>query len=499
MRLFGLLDLSRSALGAHQVGIRTAGHNIANATTPGYSRQRVDFEAAEPHPAPRGFSMGGGVRAESLRGLRDLFVERQILAEESALATEEAQRRPLAQVDALLNEMGGEGLHSSLDRLFNAFRDLAAHPESTAHREEVLAAADSFAYRMRQAADGAHAIQSQLDDEVGSHVDAVNDLSKQIADLNGRIAAVEAGGQEASDLRDRRQLALREIAQHISVNVFEDEDSRVMVMGPGGRPLVEHDSYFRLEVRRPEVDPGADPAERDTWLRVFHVSGTGREPVDITDGIRGATDQEIADWLAGDETPEDPSGGGALQGILYARDVTLQTLRDRLDEFAFGFVEAVNQVHRQGVDRTGNPGEDFFSPLNGQEGAAGDIGLALTRADRIAAAKSGDPDNPAAGDNRNALDLAHLQSDPLFGAATPGERMSWIVRDVGAWAAENEYRLEFQTLKLDQLDSLREARSGVSLDEEMLDMIKLQNAFSASAKVIQSVDEMLTTVMQLKQ
>jgi len=472
MRLLGLLDLSRSALAATQVGIRTAGHNIANVNTEGYSRQRVDLVAAEPLPAPAGFQLGGGVRAESLYGVRDEFVESQLVIEDAGLGASEARSRPLERIDALLNELNGEGIHTALDRLFNSFRDMAAHPESLSHRSSVRAAAQILAERVNATASAVRHVQEGLDTDVNDHVNEVNRLSTELADLNARIASVEATGQEASDLRDRRQVALRELAGHVDITAFEDRTGRMVVVGPRGKPLVEGDTAAMLVTSR----------DADNRLLVMHEAPTGRQ-VDITDDI----------------------AGGGLYGIITTRDVDLVDVRDRLDEFAFTFSNQINDIHRAGFGLDGNGNRELFAPPAQQQDAAEGMAISAAVANDLKVIAAATDLNGLPGDNRAALALADLQTVDLFptGVAPPsmtsGEFLSRLVRDVGAMTRDNDFQIEFQTLKVDQLNNLRESTSGVSLDEEMLDLTKLQAAFSASAKVIQSVDEMLGVVLSLKQ
>jgi flagellar hook-associated protein 1 FlgK len=152
MRLLGILGVAGSGLRANQVAIRTAGHNISNVNTDGYSRQRVTFVPVSPQPAARGFQLGGGVLATDLRGLRDEFVERQLIVEKGFLGAAKTRQRPLQRMDALFNEMNGEGIHRSMERFFNDLRDLHANAESLDHRAGVRAAGEIFTERIRNTA-----------------------------------------------------------------------------------------------------------------------------------------------------------------------------------------------------------------------------------------------------------------------------------------------------------------------------------------------------------
>ena len=470
MRLLGILNVAATGLRAHQAAIRTAGHNISNVNTEGYSRQRVTFTPVYPQPAPRGYQLGGGVLATDLRGMRDEFVERQLVTEKGFLGAGEARQRPLQRMDALFNELNGEGIHRSMERFFNELRDLHANPESLDHRAGVRSAGQIFTERIRNTATALEKLRLDLNSDISDEITEINRLSAEIANLNDRISAIEAGGQEASDFRDRRQLALNDLGGRIAITTFEDNDGRTVVVGPGGKPLVEDGTAAVLESQ----------PDANGLLQVFHVSANNRR-VDVTADI----------------------SGGALFGLIQARDVDIATTQNDLNEFVFTFVERFNQQHRVGfgLDAVGN--RDFFTPLAAQADAARgfsvDDGILNGDAGLRAVAVAQDV-NALPGDNRNGIAMSDLQHDPSFfgGRATPGERLARIVRDVGAADRNNDFDIEFQDIKVTQLENLRDSVAGVSLDEEMLDLVKFQNAFQASARVVRIVDEMLEQVINLK-
>ena len=242
------------------------------------------------------------------------------------------------------------------------------------------------------------------------------------------------------------------------------------MVGPGGKPLVEDGTAAVLESQ----------PDANGLLQVFHVSANNRR-VDVTADI----------------------SGGALFGLIQARDVDIATTQNDLNEFVFTFVERFNQQHRVGfgLDAVGN--RDFFTPLAAQADAARgfsvDDGILNGDAGLRAVAVAQDV-NALPGDNRNGIAMSDLQHDPSFfgGRATPGERLARIVRDVGAADRNNDFDIEFQDIKVTQLENLRDSVAGVSLDEEMLDLVKFQNAFQASARVVRIVDEMLEQVINLK-
>ena len=479
MRLYGILAVARSGLQANQVAIRTAGHNIANVNTAGYSRQRATLRPIHPQPAPRGAQLGGGVQAVDLRGVRDEFVNRQLVTAKGALGAAEARQRPLQRIDALFNEMNGEGVHVALERFFNSMRSLETNPESLDHRAGVLAAGEIFTERVRQTAGALDNLRLGLNQNIADEVVEINRLAAEVADLNDRIAATEASGGQASDLRDRRQVALVDLGTRVDITSFEDPDGRTVVIGPRGKPLVEDGTAAALE-----VIPDAD-----NLLQVVHVAAVPRTAAGAPNGRRVTITDDVR--------------GGRLFGLIDSRDVAIANAQDDLDEFVFTFVERFNLQHRQGFGLDGLGNRDFFTPLAAQADAANGFSIS----DHIFAGDNGlraigasEAADTLPGDQRNALALADLQHDPTFfgGRATPSERLARIVRDAGAADRDNDFQLDFEDIKVNQLQNLRDTVSGVSLDEEMLDLVKFQNAFQASARVVRIVDEMLEDVVNLK-
>lgn len=480
-RLFGLLHQSRTAMTSQQLGLQTAGHNVSNVNTPGYTRQRIDLYAQNP-TLMRGIMVGNGVRVGDVAGVRNVFVEGQLIGQEGALGFATARQAPLNQVDAFFNELRADGIHDAMVNLFDTLHELTTDPSSLENRSAVQTAAQTFVDRARSTAVAMQRVRSGLDIEVQSTVDTVNRLTAKIASLNSAIAQTESGGAQASDLRDARYVAIRELSGLIDVRAFEDDRGRVSVIGPAGRSLVDGDQFGTLRAIPDPTSPEPDPP-----LQIFYIAQSG-ENVDITNTIQS----------------------GALGGLVAARDTDLTQIENRLDEFVFAFVSEMNNQHRQGVGldgvgqnhpNAGDPGRDMFVQPAVATRAAATLALDsdfATNVDVIAAAAD-QANLGLPGDNRNALALVAVQyQDILDGnSATGGEFYSRLVRDAGALAQNNRFNLELEQGKRDQLDQLREQTSGVSIDEELVDLIKYENAFDASARVIRATDELLDTVLDL--
>jgi len=476
--LFGVLDIARSGLDTASLGVRTAGHNIANVNTPDYSRQRQVVAASMPIANGTGH-LGSGVEQIVIERASDAFVDGQLLRQASLYGSNDAQAQALSLVEDVISDRSGEGLGAALSALYDAFGSLAAAatPGAPTEREQVRASAQS-------AIDTLHRLDAELRDQmratdaaIDSLVPEVDRLARQIAELNLEISRQEISAP-ANDLRDRRDTALRQLAELVDVRTFEDERGRLSVTLSNGLPLVEA-GFVR------ELATVADPANPFdvTFSRIEYRDATAS--FDVTDQI----------------------GGGRLGGLLRARDSHLSDAVRSLDTIAFNLAAGVNAVHSGGVGLDGSSG-DFFAVLPAVEDAARDLALApaiLASPEAIAAGLGGGPS-----DNRNALALAALRDTaaPLYlpGDATGSpsgpsrtlsEHLSTVLSDVGARSRAMAAARQQQETLLESLRNRRDEVAGVSLDEEVTRLVELQAAFRANSRVVSVVDRLLDDVLSM--
>lgn len=429
-----IFDLGRNALQAHQQGVNTAGHNIANVETPGYSRQRLNLETNRPSVSPVG-SIGTGVRVASIDRVHDRLLAGQIRGENAALGTAEAYQGLIVREEMALNPANGNDIGSALSQFWNGWQAVADDPAGETERQLLLTRAEMLGDRIGDAISNLSGLAAEAESRVREAVDTLNGLSRRIGDLNEEIAAAETAGVGANDLRDRRDLLLREMAGWVEIRAVEDEAGRVTVSTTGG---------------------------------TFLVSGVRAET---------ATADELR---TGD-------GEGRIRGWLDAA-ADIRADRDTLRAIATGVRDGVNARHTLGFDRNGDAAGSFFEP--GVEGLV----LAIDDPALISAASNsaGVP-----GDNSNALAIAALRDGPLVGGISAGEAHAALMTRVGGQAEGAESTLEFRSGLVEDLDAYRESISGVSLDEETIQLIQYQNAYEAAARLISVVDEMLDTIMGL--
>ncbi len=476
--LFGVLDVAGRGLTAASLGIRTAGHNIANVETPGYSRQRQIVAATRPFPDAAG-NLGTGVEPITVDRASDAFLQQQLMRQGSLLGAADAQAQALSRVEGTLNEQGGAGLSAALGAFYDAFDDLAAAstPGAPIEREALRAAAGSTI-------DVLHSLDGQLRSQqrdanaaIEAGVGEINRLIGQIDGLNVEIVKLEVRAP-ANDLRDQLDLALRELSQLVDIDTFEDGFGRTTVTLSNGLPLVEGGRARQLETLPDAANP-FDPG----FVRIRYRDGANQ--LDATAEI----------------------GGGRLGGLLRVRDDLVPAAIRSLDTVTYNLVSQVNAVHAAGVGLDGTTG-DFFQALAGVEDAARDVALdpaIVASTDAIAAGTT-----TAASDNSNALELAklrdarsalYLPGDPPGPPSGPTrtliEHTSAIVADVGQQARSLETSREQQVRILNGLESRRDEVSSVSLDEETTRLIQLQAAFQANARVVSILDRLLDDVLEM--
>ncbi len=455
---FGL-SLGLSGLRAAQTMLETAAHNTANASTVGYSRQRVRLVAAPPYTYPAfnrsGFGqLGTGVSIAAVERIRDQFLDAEIRTQVGATAAWAARRDTLARVETILPEPSSAALSAALARFWGAWHDVAAEPTSMAARSALVEQAATLAAGLnrtsRQLADLSASIDGELRDRIGE----VNDIAGRIAVLNAQIQRVVVTGERANDLEDARDLLLEQLSELISIAAQRQPDGTITVL-VGGTDL---------------------------------VSGDTVRPITAGTNIAGHVE---ARWSWGDSVE---LGEGRLAALAELRDGPLASYRTALDDLAAGVADAVNALHATGVDATGTPGGAFFTYTAGD--AAGTLAVApAIAADprRVAAASSaGQP-----GDGSIAAAIAELRSARILaaGTQTATDFYAGLVGRIGADSRSAAEIAAGQSTVVDYLRNRREAVSGVSLDEEAADMIRFQHAYAAAARVITAVDELLDTLI----
>jgi flagellar hook-associated protein 1 len=453
--LLASLTSAARALQAQQTGLDVVGQNIANVNTAGYARRQVSLASVAPSDNR---SAGGGVEVTDIRATRDEFLERRLRLERPAEGRESALADTLSVVESALGS-SGSSVDASLTAFFNAWSDLSQDPTSSTMRQAVLIQAQSLTTGINEMAQRFQDVRLQADDGIRGAVDGINQITQQIANLNESIARAGGAGPMAASLQDQQSEAVKSLSELVDVDVLQNETGGVDVSFANGRALVIGVNAYRVDVSRDA-----------SGLAALQSGGS-----DVT--------REIS--------------GGRLAGLLDARDVTIPSYMDKLDAIAYTLASRVNAQHAAGFGLDGTPGGDVFTPPGSQAGAAlslsVDAGLAANP--RLLAAAS----SSSAGDNGNARQLAALRDARLFGGGTGTFNDAWadltytVGQDSATAVAEQKSRQEIVT----QIESLRDAVSGVSLDEEAMMMMKFQRAYEANARYFSAIDSAITMLMSI--
>lgn len=506
MSIFGTLGIGKLGLLAQSRAIQVASNNISNVNTPGYTRQRAVFTSVTPTFLPEGFPLGGGVNVEDVERIVDATIDAQLQRERQGLSFDEGVEAGLSRLEGILAELGGSGISASMNRFFASIHDLAANPGDSTTRRNVVESAQALVGLLHDADRRMEQLQVDENNRIAQTVTEINAIAADIAELNIQIQQKEIAGTGAvaSSLRDRRAQLLEELGERIDFTTFERQDGQIAVFVGGGFFLVDSEQAARLEVQ-----PGAP---------------TNPSFFDIYQNMNGQRNGPITSRIT----------GGELGSAIYLRDERIPAYRDALDEFAFTLARRVNDVHRSGygledgglrnlfVDRTAAPG----TALTAIEGAASRIAVntAIAANPRLLAAGAtslGAGLGAAAGDNETALQLANIETEntPFFriardangneipppvppaagsgSAQTLGGFLDAVSGQLGAELQGTRRALQQSELMIAELEERRGAISGVSLDEEMANLIRYERAYQASARVIETANGLLDYLMNI--
>lgn len=456
---FSSLEIGRRALNANQVGINTTGQNIANVNTPGYTRRSVHLAETAPNQFGN-YSVGTGVTVAGVQAYRDRFIESRIQTETGIAGRLNAQRDTLSQVENALQGSENSNVQTSLSGFLGAFRDLEASPNSVPLRSIVAQKGASLANSLQVTRGRLDDIRRTTDSQMRSTVDQTNSLSQKIADLNKQIKATEASGGDAANLRDQRGEFVNQISELTGARSTENSDGTITLTVGEGRAIVSGDTAKNLIVNdTPPLGLGA-----------------------ITlDGEPAAFDE------------------GAIRGFQNAISSVTEQI-GALDGLAAQIVTRVNALHTTGTDLDGNPAVKFFNDTPPVTAANISINPAITGNPRLVSA------SPLAQPGQSgtiAGEIANLLTDSNTTVGTRtgsfGTIFNSLLTEAGEQVRAADDSLQIQSVVIAQATAQREAVSGVSLDEEAINLMQYQKAYEAAARFIKIADEMTQTILSLAQ
>lgn len=460
--LSGILSTARSGLLSHQLALQVASHNLANATTEGYTRQRAELVPGDPLRMPEGL-LGTGVRVADITRTRDQFLDTVFRRESSLFHGFSTQSSALSSVEAAFGEPSDAGLGSSLDAFWAAWSDLANDPTSSTARGLVVANATQVIDHFGRVASSLDAVTTRVADQLATGVGRVNQIAEQVANLNVEIAGAVSGGNSAPDLADERDRLLDELSALVPIEVTHRDTGAVGVTVEG-ISIVEGSTSRSLTA----TSVGG----------VWSVSTDTGSPVALRTGSIGGAMETLNDDFA--------------------------DFRGQLDQLAVSLVERVNAIHATGTNPLGATGVNFFDDL-GDPTTVTATTLALDAAiladDLAVAAGSGDGGGAyQSGANDIALALAGLRDDTT-GGVLAGRSINTAYRDliseVGLTAGGASDSTAAHAVLHRSSQEQRESISGVATDEELVKVVQIQAAYSAAARIVTVVDEMYQTLLSI--
>ncbi|CUI05017.1 flagellar hook-associated protein FlgK [Massilia antarctica] len=323
-----LLNIGKSGLFAAQVGLSTAGHNIANANVAGYSRQTVIQASGTAQAFGYGF-VGSGTEVEQIKRFSDPFLNGQVRSAQTQVSSLDAFYSQISQVDNLLSD-ATSGLSPALQDFFKGVQDMASNPSSAASRQAVLSNGESLVARFQGIDDRLTEIREGVNSEITAKVGVINSYAQQIGELNDKIAQLSTGtGNEPNDLMDARDQLIADLNKEVKTTVTRGNNNSMTVAIGTGQPLVVGNKAFELVATTSPTDLSR--------VQVGFVTGSKTTVLD---------DKVFT--------------GGALGGLMEFRSGTLDRTQNSLGRVAIGLAQTFNAQHRLGLDAAGNPGGDFF-------------------------------------------------------------------------------------------------------------------------------------------
>jgi flagellar hook-associated protein 1 FlgK len=446
------LATALSGLIADQGALQVTTNNVANVNTPGYSLEVPVLVTSDPITTDP-LTFGTGVTLQNVESIRDPLLESQIQQQTQSQGQFSSLTSALQQTQVNFTTSTND-IGTTISNFFDSINQLSTDPSDSSLRQGVLTAADNMATSFNTAANNLTQQQTSLDSSAVQTVGQINQLTQQIANLNQQVSNLQNVGESAGSFVDQRQVAIDQLSGLVDVSVITANNSLTLTTA-NGAPLVTGQQSFQLQT---QITPAG--------LHDIYSQGNN-----ITSQITS----------------------GQLGGTLQARDQEIPAIQGQLDTLAAGLANGVNTVQAGGFDLNGNAGTDLFSPPPaGVPGAATDLSVAITDPSLIAASSDG-----TAGSNGNAEAMYALNSQPIVAGQNPTDYYSGIVSNVGNDTANASAEQTASSSILQQLNDQRSTVSGVSLDEEAANMVRYQDAYSASAQMITAINNMMYTVVNM--
>ncbi len=451
MGLSSIFDIARRSLGVYQSALGVTSHNIANAANENYSRQRVLFGTETPD-VTAGFVWGTGVKITDINRIRDSILDSQIRSNTQKYSSSNRQSNLLGQVESVFSEPSDLGLSNLTSKFFSAWGELSGDPNSSTLRDNIVQAASQFSSKVKSIHDDLNSIKASMISEMNGKVANVNGILKNIQSLNQQIFSQESIGKEANDLLDLRDKAIDDLSGLVNINVSYD-DNNIAMISIGGAFAVDASQAAEFKT---DIDNG----------KLGLVSTDGKTKVMLT--------------------------GGELFAVSDTYSNKIPKYLNKLDSIVNTLFTTVNDAHKTGysLDDPPQTGLNFFDSYI--DGNLKINSLIIDDPGKISASGDG-----TSGNGDIASKISELQNQKIFDGTTITESYSSLVSGLGSDKQSSDTSAQSYSLVVNQLTNQKSSISGVSVDEEMTNIITYQRAYDASAKLISVADQMLQTIIEM--
>ncbi|MEC1377391.1 flagellar hook-associated protein FlgK [Heyndrickxia oleronia] len=473
------LETAKRGMNTQQSALYVTGQNISNANTLGYTRQRVNFEASPAYPAASmnrpqiPGQMGTGVQAGSIQRVRESFIDQQYRGENNKFGYWSTKAESLAKLEDIMNEPSDSGLAATLGQFWQSLQDLSVNPENDGARSVVLQRGQAVAETFHYLSSSMKEVKKDLGNEINVSIRNINSILEQIGNVNKQISEIEPHGYIPNDLYDERDRLVDELSSYVNIKIETTKS--------GGNPSSIAEGIYNIKMidengQETSLIDGSKfgkitEIDEETSLGQLNIIGSDNSSNNLSfDKIAKGKLSGLIESFGYLE-----NGNGTEKGIY-------PEMLKQLNDLASTFITKFNEQHVKGWTLDGNQGEEFFGGSNAE-----DIKVLITSNENIAAAGSKDS---VAGDGKNAIDLANVQS-----TANITSKYQSIIGKLGVDAQQANRLTANSGNLLQSVDERRQSVSAVSIDEEFINMIKYQQAYNASARNITIVDEMLDKII----
>ena len=460
MAISNLLLTAKDSLLAHRLAIDLTGGNVANVNTAGYTRQRLEMKSVG-NVNIRGNTQIG-VAISRVERIYDQYIESQVVEQNQNSGYSDTMLQGLQNIERMLDDTSGNGINDRLNKFWSSWEILSNNPTGKVERNDLLSSAKNLAEALNSYKRNLDTINTDMNRSITDTVSQINSKVEAIRDLNEKIVTKGSSEIESrNDLLDNRSMALKDLSSLINVSVLENSDGTIDVYLPNGEPLVQGMTSQTLVVK-PDVS--------GLLSEVYFTN----EP-----------DKSLNSSLT----------KGELGAFIELQNTVIPKYITYINDFTKALSDRVNALHTSGYDSYKNIGLDFFT-ITDTDNPSGTIGLnSIITADpnRIAGSET------VTGDGVIASKIAAVQNELLMdsGTATLNGFLAATVGEIGSQVADAKMESDYQTIITNQLMNQRESVSGVSIDEEMLQLIKYQMGYTAAGKLVISAEEMLDTLIGL--